>query len=254
MATFFTEFGHAFYHERYLQGQYQEVYDELVALGKYVFEQPVYDDALAVAQEMMRRIRANIGLIIARLHDMRYNFGEGFSESAEEAAYWEANAPIYQPPTQETAEHVRQVEALAGTLPLSLKCFYEEVGSVNLVGTFPISERKRDRISYGSSLDPLFVYSVKMALTIGNVIWDKETNIYIAPDLNFKYLFSGSGPYQIRVPCKAFDASLLYEPHETTLVNYLRTCFHWGGFPGLEHDNRLSQAGIDFLTADLLAF
>ena len=55
-------------------------------------------------------------------------------------------------------------------------------------------------------------------------------------------------------PCKAFDAPLLRERHNITFVNYLRICLKWGGFPGLEIDNRLRGEQLTFLTEGLLPF
>lgn len=57
-----------------------------------------------------------------------------------------------------------------------------------------------------------------------------------------------------QLPCKAFDAPLLLEKHHTTFINYLRLCIRWGGFPGLEVDNRLSPGELEYLTKDLLPF
>jgi hypothetical protein len=56
------------------------------------------------------------------------------------------------------------------------------------------------------------------------------------------------------LPCKALDALPLDEPHHPTFVNYLRQCFRWGGFPGLESDNRLSHDKLEYLTKDLRSF
>jgi hypothetical protein len=85
-------------------------------------------------------------------------------------------------------------------------------------------------------------------------VWNRDPSLALSPDNAFKYGFGGSGAYSIRLPCKAFDAPLLFERHHTTFVNYLRICFRWGGFPGLESENRLSQDEIEFLTRDLLRF
>jgi hypothetical protein len=240
---------------RYQQGLYQEVYDELLAMREQVFEDSTYEEALLVARTMMKRVRHNIELLIPRLHLMGYHFGEGLSESSEEAAFWEQEAPTYQAPTLDTPDLVARLEQFAGTLPLTLKCWYEEVGSVNFVGTFPISDERKERIAYGSLLDPLFIYSAKMALTIGEDDWNVINDISIAPDRFFKYRYSGSGPYSIKTPCKMFDASLEgYEIPDITFVRYLRLCFRWGGFPGLEKTNRLSSEQLEFLTKDLLPF
>src|SRR5262249_22822219 len=95
-----------------------------------VFVEHIYEDALLVARAIMRRVCHNSELLIPRLRDIGYHFGEGFSESPEEEAYWEQAAPIYRAPTPETPERVAKLEQLAGTLPLTLKCCYEVVGSV----------------------------------------------------------------------------------------------------------------------------
>jgi hypothetical protein len=39
------------YLERYMAGEYERVWDELVALGAEVREEPLYSDALAVARD-----------------------------------------------------------------------------------------------------------------------------------------------------------------------------------------------------------
>ena len=62
------------YLERYQQGEHVEVWQELVALGDQVCEEPLYSDAYAVAQETMRRARQNIELISQRLKDIGYHF------------------------------------------------------------------------------------------------------------------------------------------------------------------------------------
>jgi hypothetical protein len=43
------------YLERYLTGEHEQVWAELVALGAAVRDEPLYSDALAVARETMRR-------------------------------------------------------------------------------------------------------------------------------------------------------------------------------------------------------
>lgn len=241
--------------DQYLKGFHQEVYNELLTMQERIYEPRIYEEALLITKEIMRRVRDNIQLLIPRLREIGYHFGEGFSESPEEEAYWAQAAPIYRAPTPETPEHVAKLEQLAGTLPLALKYCYVVVGSVNFIGTFPISENPKDRIAYGSDLDPLFIYSVEMVLTMGEGYWHDVNNVSIAPDRYFKFGYGGDGPYAIQAPCRTFDASLKgYEDLEMTFVNYLRLCFQWGGFPGLAFDNRLSQGELAFLTRNLLLF
>lgn len=66
------------YLERYVSGEYEQVWDELVALGVAVRQEPLHADALAVARETMRRARANIDRLIPRLVRIGYLFGYGW--------------------------------------------------------------------------------------------------------------------------------------------------------------------------------
>jgi len=63
------------YLDRYCAGEYEQVWDDLLALGPMVFDAPLYDDAAAVVGETMRRVRFNIEHLISRLKDMGYIFG-----------------------------------------------------------------------------------------------------------------------------------------------------------------------------------
>jgi O-acetyl-ADP-ribose deacetylase (regulator of RNase III) len=54
--------------ERYQQGACQEVYDELIALGEAVYDEPIYREANLVAHAMMKRVHQNLAMLISRLH------------------------------------------------------------------------------------------------------------------------------------------------------------------------------------------
>ena len=66
------------YLERYQEGQHKEVWDELVQLGPAVFEDQLYAEALSVARTMMRRVRSNIEILIAKLLQCGFVFGYDF--------------------------------------------------------------------------------------------------------------------------------------------------------------------------------
>jgi hypothetical protein len=66
------------YLERYLAGEYEQVWAELEALGAAVREEPLSSDALAVARETMRRVRENLEVLIPRLVKAGYQFGYGW--------------------------------------------------------------------------------------------------------------------------------------------------------------------------------
>ena len=62
------------YLERYTAGEYEVVWEELQRLAHNVREQPVYDDALAVAQATMRRVKLNVDTVYARLKMINFRF------------------------------------------------------------------------------------------------------------------------------------------------------------------------------------
>lgn len=81
----------ATYLERYLAGEHERVWDELIALGSSVREEPVYSDALAVAYELMWRVRRNLETLIPRLVGIGYEFGYGWAQPARDSPYdWRA--------------------------------------------------------------------------------------------------------------------------------------------------------------------
>lgn len=230
------------YLDRYLRGEHEQVWAELVALGELDAAQPLaaetYADAAAVAHETMRRVRYNLDLLIPRLRELGYAFGYGWAIargvlSPEAAAQWEQDEPPLSPPEGDLVSVIAELERRTGALPLSLRAFYEIVGGCNFVGAHPHWDSHR--------LDPLRVLSAHAVLRLDDENhWsddrrdDGRYELPIAPDEYFKYLYSGGGPYVLPLTGVVADAPLVYEWHDTTFVNYLRTCFRWGGFPGWE--------------------
>jgi len=261
------------YYERYQQGLYHEVYGELLILGERVFEEPIYEDALAVGRAMMRRVRSNLDQLIARLETMGYLFVDGFwdkenygSLSSEEEAKLDQRYPIFAEPPAETPRLLNELEQRVGTLPITLKCWYEQIGSVNLIGGFPATKHHSE---LSDILDPLLIYSLgelKEYLSSdpsleGTEDSKEKIELPLAPDYALKYGYSGSGPYSMELPCKAFDAPIeVYQSSQITFVNYLRKCIRWGGFFGLAEASsrpgkrRLTPDELDFLRKGLLPF
>ncbi len=253
--------------DRYLSGECERVWAELVALDDRVRLEPLYSEALDVARETMRRVRHNVGLLIPRLTALGYRFGytwvaENEWTDASEREWAEGQPPVLSPPVPDVAARIGELEEVAGTLPLSLRAFYEEVGGVNFVGDWP--ETWYDwQVEQG--IDPLRVESLEDALEAckGWRQWatypggervrpDEPCPVPIAPDHDLKYNISGTGAYEILVPNAGADAPLLLEWHNTTFVNYLRICLRWAGFPGLELAPHPPLRDIEQLTRDLL--
>lgn len=235
----------------YQRGYHQEVYDELLSLQEDIYEPDVYEDAVAVAREIMQRVRYNIEQLVVRLKQVGYLFGKG---SSLVNTFSETYVAMFQPPNPETPENIAILEQIVGSLPLSLKCWYEEVGSVNFIGLFSENKQKD-----GPDLDPLYIEPLESLLQIvqnfiKEEIWEYETELIIAPDSYHKYGYSGGGAYSISFPCKHFDTLLINEPHNTTFINYLRICISSGGFSGSELSNLLPQEMLMFLAKDLYSF
>ena len=262
--------------ERYKQGDRERVWSELVALGNAVRKDPIRADAEGVATETMQRVRYNIESLIPRLQAVGYQFGFGFLDQfdEEERETVKHALPTFAPPSTNTRAQIAELEAQAGPFPLSLRAFFTEVGTVNLVGGFPMGLATKQKGNddqpvqldlFGTALprglDPLFVYSSTMTLEMWRDWRDRKIrrgeppvpyNLPIGPDYNAKYGMSGSGHYSITVPSLAPDSLLRLEWHHTTFVNYLRICFQWGGLVGLECAPNPPRDLLAYLTEGLL--
>lgn len=62
--------------DRYLAGEFEPVWNEMHALGARVREPAIYEDALMVARETVRRARLNFETIIQRLDQIGYRFDD----------------------------------------------------------------------------------------------------------------------------------------------------------------------------------
>jgi hypothetical protein len=269
------------YLERYMAGEYEPVWAELHALGSAIREEPLYRDALAVARETMRRVRHNIETLIPRLEAIGYAFGYGWAQGRKFPSG--PPDPVFAAPDPDVAETIAEFERRAGILPLSLRAFYEVVGSVNFVGDPPAAWT--DWRAVPDDIDALYVYPAAVALQDAEA-WQERYDdlrkdewnppstdeedmcdarayfalprecwlVPIAPDEWHKYDISGCGAYEMAIPNLAADARLLTERHRTTFVNYLRICFRWAGFPKLERIPGAPAAvsALSVLTRDLL--
>lgn len=266
------------FREQYLAGNHAEVWKELVTLDAAVREEPIFSDALAVARETMTRARRNIELLIERLQTLGYRFGyEWWGPNDRDMLEQDPPPTIYSPPLPDVNAQLARLEARVGPIPLSLYAWYEKVGSVNFVGMYPVDDpldpegfteyvqwkeaienSNNEQILSGfdaHDLDPLYIYGLDAAQRHLDVVLahGQVCEIDLAPDEWFKYGVSGGGMYTISMPNPAADAFIEgAEWHETTFVDYLRICFRWGGFPGLEYKARRPEKELEFLTRDLL--
>jgi hypothetical protein len=154
------------------------------------------------------------------------------------------------------------LERRIGPMPLSLRAWYETVGTVNLIGSH------EDWLEI-ETVDPLVVCPLAdMLRCIDDEYedWREELKdlgdeaepftFDFAPDDLHKANISGGPPYGVEYPSTLADAPVHFERHHTTFVDYLRVALQWGGFPGFDRvkpSTRLSEH-ISYLTADLVSF
>jgi hypothetical protein len=221
------------YLERYRNGEYERVWDELQSLGSTVRQEPYYSLARGVATETMRRVRHNCDLIIPRLRAL----GHVFDAYPDGSSYYTqgARAPRV-PPSEADLADIAELEERVGLIPLSLVAFWQEVGTVDLVGMHP---------SWPEGLDPLVVYPPEVAISDLDD-WEARVEegeedgagrfeVGLAPDELHKDNVSGGAPYSVALPDSSADFMLLYEPNKLLFVPYLRLAIlRWGGFPGYD--------------------
>jgi hypothetical protein len=214
--------------ERYRRGERRQVWAEMTTLGGDLrADGDEFAEAVAVARETMVRARRNVEVLIERLPSY------GFAFERE---------PLV-PPSPDAVEQLDALEAEIGRLPLALRIWFEEVGRVDLNGA-----HGEWRFEYP---DPLVVDApveyirsehAEWAAARGTE-WDRGMTfeVPIAPDYLHKANVSGGMPYGLVVPEPAVDGLLLWEPHQTTFVEYLRIAFRMGGMPGWQREPALLE-------------
>ena len=228
------------YLERYQNGEYEQVWNELQNLGADVRNEPYLAQAQAVATETMRRVRRNCEKIVSRLQKLGYVFGT-FPDGTRRSYRM---APLT-PPSNRMQADVEELEAETGPLPLSLKAFWQEVGAIDLVGMHR---------SWPNGLDPLVVDPPEGPLSGLGSYDDDDGFVSLAPDDFHKDNVSGGDPYGLTLPNPAADFMFMYERHELLFVPYLRLAvLQWGGFPGLDGTGTAFEP-LEQLTADLEPF
>jgi hypothetical protein len=247
----------ASYLERYLAGEHETVWSDLVALGTGALQPPVLDDVVAVAQETMRRATANVRILADRLKQMGYQFHSGIEP--------------FEPCSDDVQSQIEALEEiLGGPLPLTLSTWYEQIGAVCFMGSHdilnPVLTGSVAKISWDSSPPPNAVLTDPLVvIPLGAVIDDVEGYlddvessagqgfpgpIALAPDELHKANISGA-TWDMELPCAGADAPFGRWPG---FVPYLREVCAWGGFPGWSREANPPRDQIAFLTKDLLPF
>jgi hypothetical protein len=214
--------------QRYRAGDHAAVWDELIALGSAVREPSVVDEAMEVARETMGRARDNIEELHRRLQKVGYQF-----EYPDRA---------FRPPATDSRLRLQKQESQIGPLPLSLRAFYEVVGTVDFTQSwaqlvqYHRPERRNAReLLYLGEYDPLVVRPL-----IEEEDRPEPGQYFFACDEFHKANYSGGQNYHVALPDARADFPIIgmYGIDEF-FISYLRATFAGGGFRG-----RIRDVGI----------
>lgn len=222
--------------KRYVEGEQETVWHELRQLGARVREPAFAAEAQAVCDEMARRSRSNIEVIVDRLVEQGYRFHENDDIQA-------AAQPMTGP-VPDADGFVAWMELTFGPVPMVLSSWVRIVGDVWLVGTHPAWESS-------SAADPLVVEiagtrypgeDIRPYLVDELEQWHeypegRPFQLPVAPDHLHKNNISGGPPYGIVLPDACADAYIVADAG-LPFVSYLRRVFGKGGFPRWSGDDR----------------
>ncbi|MGC5031073.1 hypothetical protein [Micromonospora sp. DT229] len=229
---------------RYQDGHREQVWHELRQLGSAVQQRlELAEEAQLVCDEMARRARHNIEVVVRRLTAAGYRFHDNDDEQT----------PVprpHIPPTADAPALADWLQQRFGALPMTVRSWIRLVGDVWLVGTHP-------QWSTSASADPLVIELEGSRYPDGESIRDyydgeasdwqedhgreEEAGVFVlpvSPDRLHKENTSGGGPYGFILPDGGVDAVFVGET-TTTFVAYLNQVFGSGGFPwptGTEHE------------------
>ena len=218
---------------RYRRGERAPVWHELRQLGGRVREPGLIEEAELVCDEMARRARHNIEVLVERLSDAGYRFHSNDGDQQPVVPFVAA--------TETAAAHAQWLDHTFGPVPLTVLSWVRLVGDVWLVGT-------HSQAIDSAACDPLVFEiegsrypdaSMRDSLIEERDIWREQLNddenpglfaLPVAPDRLTKDNVSGGLPYGVVVADACADALFV---GETTMpfVSYLNWVFADGGFP-----------------------
>ncbi|MBT2564869.1 hypothetical protein J7E50_24610 [Pedobacter sp. ISL-68] len=236
------------FYDRYKNGESHSVYADIEKLGEEAFSPSYYPDVEKVLIETFQRVRFNLEIIYKELKNIDYVFW------ADETGNDEALLMPFSN-TDELLNILEQNIELVGKLPVSMKMFYQIVGSCNFAWNY----QDNPDILWEMA-DPIQVAPLTDCVSqVTDQYWLEEMEEYIQDD-DFGFAFldlsaddlhkdnvSGGPPYALQLNKeKSIDSKFLNEPNDTTFINYLRICFESCGFPGMPYaDNKEFQKFFD---------
>lgn len=215
------------YLNRYKDGEREAVWAELSAMGAAIRDLHLFPEAQAVALETMSRVAINVDKIASRLIDAGYEFDKYPDGSGNPFNFGPRILP-----SASLVKDVFTLESLVGTLPLSIKSFWESVGAVSFIGYFPQG--------WPQYSDPLVVEPPEICIhdyreRLSEVMGAGGAIRFLAPlspDVYHKDNVGGGAPYGLFFPNRSIDGVLVNEARNLGFVSYLRfSILECGGFP-----------------------
>jgi hypothetical protein len=212
--------------ERYVGGQHESVWAEVVGLGPRASDPDFAADVNALARETMQRALRNVEALTSLLPSIGWRFH--FRMSGPPSDYC-----VHARPGPDVQEKIAALETLCGPLPASIRAWWEVVGTVSFMREPPDEHEE-------PLPDPLVVAPIESVIAEFHE-WTSDPErrrleprfrAPIAPDELHKDDISGGAPYELELPSLAADVVLLNEWHNATFVGYLREAFRWAGLPG----------------------
>ncbi|UOE47258.1 hypothetical protein MTO98_22905 [Mucilaginibacter sp. SMC90] len=235
--------------ERYLSGEGgTSVYEDIYGLKEKAFQSEHFDDVYAVLTETFKRVTFNLNVIYQELNNINYVFKTVFTSNSDKPLV----LPL--PNTDNLISELEDSVADFGKIPLSLKLFYQIVGTCNFAWDY---ENQPNLLWEGAdpiqiaSLDDLvdYVTTDEWKEYISDSLEYDEDEIpalELAADYLHKDNISGGPAYSLEITKdETIDGLFLNECNETTFINYLRICIENCGFPG-NSDFRQSESYKNF--------
>jgi hypothetical protein len=227
---FCTEMSASF-HRRYVAGECDAVCRDLVSRGHRVFDSPLLDDAVAVANEIVDRSIRNLSLIHTRLTELGYHF-------ADESAAFVVNDPS-------ARKTVERFEDVMGQMPMLISVWYSRISSVNFEqSSTQLFDNSSDLGGLGWHAELVF-----QSLHAAHTQWNEyaedvkrdhkhyvkqgvQLDSTVIPTLFTGGCASNCDAKGIELPCRKFDAVLYNDGGGDVLtVHEIRKSFAHAGFP-----------------------
>jgi len=232
-------------YERYINGEYKEVYQEIYALGEDAFLPDKLPDIEKVLTETFQRVAHNLAIVYTELKNINYLFPTKFDYNSLRPL----TKPL--PNTEELLAKLSETVQPYGYVPLSLKMFYSIVGACNFGWDYNTNEeyiwQYADPIQI-NSLDDLVSEVTDEGLNEWQDYYEEDgfISLQLSADYFLKDNTSGGPAYALQITDKqSVDAPFLNEEHNTTFINYLRICFDNCGFSRIKNpENRNDYQGF----------